>query len=615
MTASQLASAELYRCAFEGMCDPLLLLKDGRFVDCNAAALKMLGGIGKPELLRRSPADISPAHQPDGRASGEKAEEMIATALRDGFHRFEWVHVRSDGSRFLVEISITPITVGGEMVLLTLWRDITERKQAERFEQFRSHALELLAGNEPLPLILEAIVRGVEQLDPAMLCTILLLDQTGRHLRTGAAPSLPDFYNAAIDGIEIGIGVGSCGTAAYTGERVIVDDIATHPYWAPYKELAARAGLDACWSQPIRSSTGQVLGTFAIYHHAAHTPTETDLQLIEQTAHLASIAIERSVAADKLRDSEAHFRLLTEDASDVIWKADGDLHITYISPADERLRGYTAQEVVGHHVFEMFTDEGIATIKEIMRQRRAFEHQGARSGFMNFEVQHRCKGGSLIWGEVFSTPEYDAQGEITGYHGITRESSRRKQMEDQVRQLAFHDSLTNLPNRRLLFDRLRQAMAASKRSGRYNALMFLDLDNFKLLNDMHGHVAGDLLLIIAADRLKKSVRENDTVARFGGDEFVVMLNELDADRNISAMQARNVAEKIRATLSAPYHLTISHDGKTDITVEHHCTASIGVVVFINNDVSQDDILKWADATMYKAKEDGRNLVRFFDGDI
>ena len=540
---------------------------------------------------------------------------MIATAVRQGFHRFEWVHTRADGSNFLVEMSLTTITGGGESILLTLWHDITERKQAENFEHFRSHALELLAGNESLPKILEAIVLGVEQLNPAMICSILLLDQSGKHLRTGAAPSLPDFYNNAIDGVEIGIGVGSCGTAACTGERVVVDDIASHPYWVNYKELATKAGLGACWSQPIRSSSGQILGTFAIYHHAHHTPSKADIFLIEQSAHLASIAIERNIAAEKLRDSEAHYRLLTEDASDVIWKADKDLRFTYISPADERLRGFKADEVVGHHVFELFTDEGIATVKEMMRQRKAMAREGHKSEFLNFEVQHRCKDGSLIWGEVFSTPEYDAHGNITGYHGITREISKRKFMEEQVRQLAFHDLLTNLPNRRLLHDRLKQSMAAGKRSGRYNALVFLDLDNFKPLNDMHGHVAGDLLLIIVADRLMKSVREMDTVARFGGDEFVVVLNELDVDRETSITQARNVAEKIRAALAVPYQLSVSHDGKTNITVVHHCTASIGVVVFVDHELSQDDILKWADATMYRAKEDGRNSIRFYDGNI
>jgi diguanylate cyclase (GGDEF)-like protein/PAS domain S-box-containing protein len=307
--------------------------------------------------------------------------------------------------------------------------------------------------------------------------------------------------------------------------------------------------------------------------------------------------------------------LLTENALDVIWKMDSELRMTYISPADERLRGYKADEVVGHHFFELFTDEGVATVKEIMRQRKAIGSQSAQADYINFEAQHRCKDGSVIWGEVFSTPMFDKQGAITGYHGITREISKRKQMEEQVRLLAFHDSLTNLPNRRLLYDRLKQSMASSKRSGRYNAVMFLDLDNFKPLNDAHGHEAGDLLLIIAADRLKRSVREIDTVARFGGDEFVVVLNELDVDKTASTALAGTVAEKIRTALSAPYLLTISKDGKTDIVIEHRCTVGIGVVVFINHEVSQDDILKWADATMYMAKEGGRNLIRFHEGNI
>ncbi|MBL0167233.1 MAG: PAS-domain containing protein [Propionivibrio sp.] len=199
-------------------------------------------------------------------------------------------------------------------------------------------------------------------------------------------------------------------------------------------------------------------------------------------------------------------------------------------------------------------------------------------------------------------------GFVTIYIDITE----RKQMEDQVHQMAFYDTLTRLPNRRLLDDRLSQSMAASKRSACYGALMFLDLDNFKPLNDLHGHAVGDLLLIEAAERLKACVREVDTVARFGGDEFVVMIGDLDADKNESMAQARLIAEKIRVTLSAPYLLTIRHEGKAETRVEHHCTASIGVALFINHEASQDDILKWADSAMYEAKEAGRNLVRFYE---
>lgn len=540
----------------------------------------------------------------------EKVRQVVDLALRFEPHRME--RTRPQGQT--IEIEGRPMQVEGKVVgFVSTYTDITELKQVGQYEQYRSHILELLAGGEPLPGILDAIVRGLEQLKPAMLCSILLLDSEGRHLGIGSAPSLPDFYGAAIDGIEIGMGVVSCGTAAFTGERVIVADIATHPYWAPYKELAASAGLGACWSQPIRSSSGQVLGTLALYHHEARTPEESDISIIEQSARLASIAIERSVAAEKVRDSEARYRLLTEDVLDVVWKTDRDFRFTYISPADERLRGYRADEVIGHHVFEMFTEEGIAAVTEIMRQRQEAEQHGTQAGPKAFEVQHRCRDGRLLWGEVFSTAERDAHGTITGYHGITREITKRKQMEEQVRQLAFYDTLTNLPNRRLLNDRLSQAMTASKRSGCYGALMFLDLDNFKPINDTHGHVVGDLLLIEAADRLKSCVREMDTVARFGGDEFVVMLSDLNADKAESTSQAEIVAEKIHIALSGSYLLTIKHEGKTDTTVEHHCTASIGVTLFNNNqEASQDEILKWADAAMYQAKEAGRNLIRFYD---
>ena len=346
-----------------------------------------------------------------------------------------------------------------------------EHSQAIHYERFRSRALELLSGNEPLQRVLEAIVKGVEQLEPKMLCSILLLDKTGQHLRRGVAPSLPDFYNLALDGVKIGLGVGSCGTAAASGERVIVEDIATHPYWSEYKGLACEAGLAACWSQPIRSSAGQVLGTFAIYHRQMHTPSESDLRLIEQSAHLASIAIQR------------------------------------------------------------------------------------------------------------------------------RESER------EIQNLAFYDPLTLLPNRRLLLDRLRHALASSRRSGKKGALLFIDLDNFKILNDTLGHDMGDLLLIQVGQRLLTCVRENDTVARFGGDEFVVMLEDLSAEPMAAAAQTESVSEKILATLNQPYHL---------LTQEYCSTPSIGATLFGDPVQAIDELLKQADIAMYQAKRAGRNTLRFFD---
>ncbi|MHB8948935.1 MAG: diguanylate cyclase domain-containing protein [Rhodoferax sp.] len=199
-------------------------------------------------------------------------------------------------------------------------------------------------------------------------------------------------------------------------------------------------------------------------------------------------------------------------------------------------------------------------------------------------------------------------------HVCIRDISARKQLEDQIRQLAFYDHLTGLPNRRLLTDRLSQAMTVSKRSSCYAALLFLDLDNFKPLNDEHGHAAGDLLLAEAATRLLHCVRQADTVARFGGDEFVVLLTELDQGEAPSRAQAAVVAEKIRASLSDPYRLAVKTDEQSIQHIEHHCTVSIGVVLFSGHESPPDDVIKGADSAMYQAKQSGRNSVRFYARD-
>lgn len=203
----------------------------------------------------------------------------------------------------------------------------------------------------------------------------------------------------------------------------------------------------------------------------------------------------------------------------------------------------------------------------------------------------------------------DEIGELmAGFNHLLAMLSQR---EEEVRQLAFTDALTQLPNRRLLTDRLSQALAATRRSALYGAMIFLDLDNFKPLNDLHGHEAGDLLLIEVAQRLKVCVREVDTVARFGGDEFVLLLSELHLNRIEAQAQASAIAENILQSLAQPYLLQIRHEGSVHNLVEHHCTASIGVALFAADKASQSDVLKWADDAMYQAKDNGRNRVQFY----
>ena len=186
-----------------------------------------------------------------------------------------------------------------------------------------------------------------------------------------------------------------------------------------------------------------------------------------------------------------------------------------------------------------------------------------------------------------------------------------RQALNQVWELAFHDALTGLPNRRLLNDRLGQAMAVSQRNPYFGALMFLDLDNFKPLNDVHGHEVGDVLLVEVAQRLLRCVREVDTVARFGGDEFVVLLSALASDESESATRAATVAEKIRNALAEPYRLVVEQEDAPPVHVEHRCTASIGVTLFQGHEATIADLIKWADAAMYDAKNAGRNTISLY----
>ena len=203
--------------------------------------------------------------------------------------------------------------------------------------------------------------------------------------------------------------------------------------------------------------------------------------------------------------------------------------------------------------------------------------------------------------------ETDAQGKPLLVLGFVQDITKTKMMEERVRQLAFLDPLTALPNRRLLLDRMGQALAATQRSAEFGALLYLDLDNFKPLNDQHGHVIGDMLLLEVARRLLNCVRAVDTVSRLGGDEFVVLLVDLATEQTQATEQARKLAEKIRDALAQPYLLPV---GDQPEPIEHHCSASIGLVLFFKQHQSVEGILKWADAAMYRAKKEGRNRITF-----
>lgn len=397
-------------------------VKDARILEANDAFCNMVG-YSRAELLTMFIFDLEVEESPAETAA------HIQKVMELGYDRFETRHRHKQGHLVNLEVSVSySESDGGVNFVFT--RDITERKFAEQYERFRSHILELLSGADSLPDILEDIVRGVEQLSPRMICSILLLE--GNRLDRGIAPSLPDFYNAAIEGVEIGIGVGSCGTAAASGERVIVADIQTHPYWAPFKELAAKAGLGACWSQPIRSSAGQVLGTFAIYHREAHTPTLSDISIIEQAAHLASIAIERKQAEALLMQREREFRTLAENIPDTLIRYDREGRRTYINPALKRISAVRDEQMIG--LTQQESNPFI--MPKIYRQ--ALEHTLATGERSELELPIPTPSGDIRTNLVSIVAERAMDGQISGAITIGHDITERKRAEQQLRELAAH---------------------------------------------------------------------------------------------------------------------------------------------------------------------------------
>ncbi|MDO8262729.1 MAG: diguanylate cyclase [Gallionella sp.] len=307
-------------------------------------------------------------------------------------------------------------------------------------------------------------------------------------------------------------------------------------------------------------------------------------QRVEEATRIAAIAF------------ESHEGMMVTDANGVIIR---------VNNAFTKITGYTSEEAVGQTPKLLSSGFQNADFYALMWD--SINCIGAWHG----EIWNRRKSGEIypVWAAITAVEKED--GEVAYCVATYTDITLRKAAENEINNLAYYDALTQLPNRRMFVDRLAKTMAASKRSGRYGALMFLDLDNFKPLNDKHGHAAGDLLLVEAARRLVSCVREVDTVARFGGDEFVVMLSELDTGKAESTAQAGIIAEKIRAVLAESYTLTNQQNGYAMCAVEHRCTSSIGVVLFIGHEASEDDLINCADRAMYHAKEGGRNAIRFY----
>lgn len=437
---------------------------DGRFLIANEVTVADNGLSSLQELVGKTDFDLHPYEF--AKVIAETERRVIETG-EPIFGIEERAIVTKGRDRWLMTSKVPLRNKRGKIVgVVGISRDISERKAAERLLEGQARLLDLIARSEPLDRFFDELIRLIEVLLPGIKGSILLLSGDGRQLLHGAAPSLHEAYCVAVHGVEIGPKVGSCGTAAWRREQVIVSDVLADPLWDGYAELLEPYGFRSCWSTPIFSRERQVLGTFALYSEQVGVPSDQQQELIAMAAHLAGIAIER------------------------------------------------------------------------------------------------------------------------------------KRAEDRISFMAHHDALTGLPNR-ILFEAEVAGMIETIRGRDERAVLaFLDLDNFKLINDNLGHAAGDELLRAVAERMRAAVRQTDVVVRVGGDEFIILLNGISANRDI----VLSLLEDIRAAIAEPIQL----QGRS-----LQVTCSMGVACFPDHGRTVSELLANADLAMYRAKEFGRNNLQVF----
>lgn len=318
--------------------------------------------------------------------------------------------------------------------------------------------------------------------------------------------------------------------------------------------------------------------------------------------HQGLVIIGRDITERKQAEAELRIAAIAFESQEGMFITDANHVILRVNSAFTHITGYTAEDVIGKDPSQ--SDSGGLPDADFYR---SIWTSIQRVGSWNGEIINRRKNSTVYPAYLTITAVKGTEGIINNYVATLTDITIRKSAEHEIERLAFYDPLTALPNRRLLLDRLKKALASSARNGLQGALLFIDLDNFKTLNDTLGHHVGDLLLQQVAERLSTCIRENDTVARLGGDEFVVMLENLSQQALEAATQTEIISEKILTLLNQPYQFATHHD--------YHSTASIGVTVFNDHKQSMDELLKQADIAMYQAKTAGRNAVRFFDPEM
>ncbi|MFM9437835.1 diguanylate cyclase (GGDEF)-like protein/PAS domain S-box-containing protein [Janthinobacterium sp. CG_23.3] len=557
---------------------------EGKITHANRCMAEMFGWplaqlIGKDYVALVHPSERAPGQQ--------KMLALLHSEIKSvDLERHYW---RADDTAFLGHLTgqRSYDGAGVERGLVGVIADVTARRLAEQRAQHHNRVLAMLAAKADLARVLDTIAADVEAIYPAMLCCILLLDDEGRHLRVAAAPSLPSGLRQAIAALAPESG-GALGLAALTGAPVVVADIAGAEPAATLLTLAFQAGLGACWTQPVRSAQGDARGVFAIFHRHARQPGPAERQLLEDEARIVALALDQGAAEARLQLAASVFT----HAREGIMITDADGVIIEVNDTFTRVTGYSHQEALGQ------TPRILNSGRQPPDYYSAMWRALIDSGHWDGEAWNRRKNGEVHAEMITISAVRDGAGKTKNYVALFTDITPLKEHQRQLEYIAHYDALTGLPNRVLLADRLRHALAQSQRRGQSLALVYLDLDGFKAVNDQHGHQVGDALLVTLAQRMQTALREGDTIARIGGDEFVAVLVDLDRPRDCEPVLERLLQAAAEAVQVEQQLLRVS--------------ASIGVTLYPRDGADADLLMRHADQAMYLAKQADKNRYHMFD---
>ena len=531
---------------FETSPDPTWIIDGHQFVSCNAAAVAILGYHSKEDLRNTHPSRLSPEFQPDGEASFSKAERMMRLAEERGLHRFEWIHTRLDGSDFPAEVTLSRMTMKGRPVIYCVWRDVSERKAAEAQVAENQQLLHAIVDNAP------ALVYVFDASGKLILCNRQFEKAVGHTRADLLSKDRGSFLPA---------------------------HIAREHYENDLQVLAAR--------QPISFEENNLEPDGPHVYLTVKSPLYSP-----SGAAWAVVGVSTDITQRKRSESESRLAATVFDnTADGIIITDAQATILSVNRAFKQITGYSAEDAIGAKPSILRSEHQDTAFYEAMWAKLL------AGDVWQGEIWNRRKCGELYPEWLTISPVRAPGGEISNFVSVFSDISTIKRSQAELEHLAHFDPLTDLPNRILFHDRATRAFEQARRYQHRVAVLLLDLDGFKTINDSLGHPVGDRLLQMVAKRLSLCVRVEDTVARLGGDEFALVLSNLERGED-----AIEVARKILLSAQEPF------------TVEDHTalvTSSMGIAVFPDDGDNAHDLIRNADAAMYEAKTAGRNTYRFY----